>query len=149
MRLTHFRSDEDENLADVGYGCSQILPILVAGFSRPKGTTLVIEQPELHLHPKAQAELGTFLFDLWKRNMQLFIETHSEHLLLRLQSHIASGELHPSEVMVYYVYTDQNKKKDAKLLPIGSDGIFMQEWPEGFFPERLREAKRLAGLSIK
>lgn len=150
LRLTHFRSGEDENLADVGYGCSQILPILVAGFSRPTGSTLVMEQPELHLHPKAQAELGTFLCRLKERNLQLFVETHSEHLLLRLQSHIASGDLSPDDVAVYYVYTDKrDQKKCVKMLPIGRDGIFLEEWPEGFFPERLREAKKLAGLSVK
>jgi len=150
LRLTHFRSGEDENIADVGYGCSQILPILVAGFSRPPGSTLVIEQPELHLHPKAQAELGTFLCSLKERNLQLLVETHSEHLLLRLQSHIASGHLSPDDVVVYYVDTDKkDRKKYAKMLPIGRDGIFLEEWPEGFFPERLRESKRLAGLLVK
>ncbi len=150
MLLTHFHSGETQNLADVGYGCSQILPILVAGFSRPAGSTFIVEQPELHLHPRAQAELGTFLYNLVKRNLQLLVETHSEHLLLRLLSHIASGELSPNDIAVYYVYADkEDRKKHVKRIPIGSDGMFKEEWPEGFFPERLREAKRLAGLSTR
>ncbi|MGA8849379.1 MAG: AAA family ATPase [Dehalococcoidia bacterium] len=147
IQVSHFRSGEYQNLADVGYGCSQILPILAAGFSRPSGSTLIVEQPELHLHPKAQAELGTFVLDVKERGLQVLIETHSEHLLLRLQSHVASGKLQPEDVAIYYVYTDKiERKKKAKLLPLGADGLFKEKWPEGFFPERLVEAKRIAGF---
>ncbi len=147
IQVSHFLSGEYENLADVGYGCSQILPILAAGFSRPSGSTLIIEQPELHLHPKAQAELGTFVLDVANRGLQLLIETHSEHLLLRLQSHVAAGKLRPEDVAVYYVYTDKvEHRKKARLLPLGNDGLFKEKWPEGFFPERLIEAKRIAGF---
>ena len=149
IRVVNYHSGESENLADVSYGCSQVLPILVAGLRAPEGGTLIIEQPEIHLHPKAQAELGSFLYDLSKRELQLFIETHSEHLLLRLQSHIAKGEIRAEDVSVYYVYGDtKEERKKAVYLPIGKDGIFVEEWPEGFFPERLREAKRLAGLTV-
>jgi predicted ATPase len=84
IRLMHPRSNESVNIADAGFGCSQILPVLVAGYFRPRNSILIIEQPEIHLHPKAQAELGTLLCDLHKRDIQLFIETHSEHLLIRL-----------------------------------------------------------------
>ncbi len=149
IQVGHFYSGELENLADVGYGCSQILPILVAGFNRPPGSTLIVEQPELHLHPRAQAELGTFVCDVKERGLQLLIETHSEHLLLRLQSHVASGRLRPEDVAVYYVYTDKvERRKKARLIPMGEDGLFKEKWPEGFFPERLVEAKRIAGFRV-
>jgi hypothetical protein len=74
-----------QNYADVGYGISQIMPILVAGYSMRRGRLLICEQPEIHLHPKAQAELGDFFFDLYKFGAQTIIETHSEHLIVRLQ----------------------------------------------------------------
>lgn len=149
IQVGHRYSGESQNLADVGYGCSQILPILVAGFNRPPGSTLIVEQPELHLHPRAQAELGTFILDVQERGLQVLIETHSEHLLLRLQSHVASGKLRPEDVAVYYVYTDKvAERKTVKRLQLGNDGLFKEKWPEGFFPERLIEAKRVAGFRI-
>ena len=132
----------------MGYGCSQILPILISGTTLPDDSALLIQQPEIHLHPRAQAGLGTFFKDLSKKNTQLFIETHSEHLLLRLQSHIAAGELDPNDVSVFYVYANEEGKKEAINLPINTKGIFTKEWPEGFFPERLNEAKRIAKASL-
>ena len=145
MRMSHFMTGEDENLADVGYGCSQILPILVAGFQRPKGSLLVLEQPEIHLHPKAQSEVGTFLLNVSNRDIQLIVETHSVHLLLRLQSHVAARDLAPSDINVFYVYGDPTTgEKRCEQLPLGQDGYFTKEWPHGFFLERLEEAERLA-----
>jgi len=147
IRLSNYDTNEDENLADVGYGCSQILPILCAGYSIGKDSVLIIEQPEIHLHPYAQAEVGSFLYEISKRNVQLFIETHSEHLLLRLQSHVASGELSPDDIAVYYIYSDP-KSKLYKRIPLSPDGFYTEEWPKGFFPERLEETKRVARFNV-
>lgn len=148
IRLYHYDTKEDENLADVGYGCSQILPILVSGYSIKSNSILMMEQPELHLHPKAQAEIGTFLLDVANRDVQIFVETHSEHLLLRLQSHVAAGDLSKDDISVFYVYSDREKRnKVCKLMPIGKDGFYTEKWPRGFFPERLEEAKRIAKYS--
>jgi len=150
IRLSHYNTSESENLADVGYGCSQILPILVSGFSIKPNSTLIIEQPEIHLHPKAQAEVGTFLYEVSKRNVQLLIETHSEHLLLRLQSHVASGDLKPNDISVFYVYSDPiTKEKKCKSIPLGRNGFYIQDWPQGFFPERLDEAKNIAKFAAR
>jgi len=147
--VKHIDTGEDENIADVGYGCSQILPILVAGYYLPSKSILIIAQPEIHLHPKAEAEVGTFLSEVIKRDIQIFVETHSEHMLLRLQSHVASGELSPQDVNVFYVYSDaQSRRKHCRRIPLGKDGFFLEEWPRGFFPERLEEAKRLAKFSV-
>jgi len=148
-RVTHFETGESENIADVGYGCSQILPILVAGYYLPSESILIVAEPEMHLHPKAQAEVGTFLCEVAKRGVQLFVETHSEHLLLRLQSRVASGELTPEDVNVFYIYPDeQQHKKIYHRIPLGEDGFFIEDWPGGFFPERLEEAKKLAKFSV-
>jgi predicted ATPase len=147
--VTHFDTSENENIADVGYGCSQILPILVAGYHRPSDSSLIIAEPEIHLHPKAEAEIGSFLYEVSKRKIQLFVETHSEHLILRLLSHVASGELSPQDVNVFCVFSDaQSGKKHCKRMSLRKDGFFEEEWPRGFFPERLEEAKRLAKFSV-
>jgi predicted ATPase len=115
-----------------------------------KGQILIVEQPEIHLHPKAQAELGSFFCDLSKRNIQTFIETHSEHLLLRIQSHIAIGDLNPEDVKVYYVFANKNTdRKEVEEIKLNKNGTFLTEWPEGFFPERLVEVKKIAKASLK
>ena len=150
--VENFYTGEEENLTDVGFGCSQILPVLVAGFHVREGGIFIVQEPEIHLHPKAQAELGSLFKVLHKRGIQLIIETHSEHLLLRLQSHVRKGDIKAKDVNVYYVdpAAKRRKKKGKTVtrIEIGEDGYFTKEWPRGFFPERLREAERLAGLSV-
>jgi len=149
IKVVHYATKENETLADVGYGCSQILPILIAGYFLDHNNTLLIAEPEIHLHPRAQAEVGSFLYEVSTRGIQLFIETHSEHLLLRLQSHIAEGNLNPEDVNVFYLYPEPDKeKKLIKQIPLGKDGFFTEPWPKGFFPERLEEAKRLARFAM-
>jgi hypothetical protein len=70
--------------------------------------------------------------------------------MLRLQSYVARGDIRPEDMNVYYVDpAGERKKKILTKIEIGEDGYFTQEWPKGFFPERLQEAKRLAGLSVK
>jgi len=70
IRVQHPISREYENLADVGQGNSQVLPVLVAGFSLTPASILMVEEPEIHLHPRAQAELGKFFFTLYHRGVQ-------------------------------------------------------------------------------
>ena len=148
--VSHIHTGEEVNIADAGFGISQILPILVAGYFIPSNSTFIIEEPEIHLHPKAQSEIGTFLQNVSANNVQILVETHSEHLLLRLQRHIASGDLSPQDVNVFYVYSEEKTKgKIKKLIPIGFDGYFAEEWPQGFFPERLIEAEQIAKQSYR
>ncbi len=144
--IEHPITEEKQNLADVGYGCSQVLPILVAGFNRLPGETLLVEQPEIHLHPKAQAELGDFFVQRALNGVQCIIETHSEHLLLRIQAAVASldNDLKASDVCVYYVHAPNNQGKILTRLKLRDDGIFVTDWPDGFFPERSEEVRRLA-----
>jgi predicted ATPase len=147
--VRNFYTGEEENLTDVGFGCSQILPVLIAGFNVGERGVFIVQEPEIHLHPKAQAELGSAFKVLYERGVQLIIETHSEHLMLRLQSYVARGDIKAKDVNVYYVDpAGKRKKKELIKIGIGEDGYFTKEWPKGFFPERLQEAKRLAGLSV-
>ena len=86
------------DLIDVGFGVSQVLPVLVQCFYAPRNSIIIMEQPEIHLHPSAQAALADVMIDVMQsrengadRNVQLIIETHSEHFLRRLQRRIAEG----------------------------------------------------------
>lgn len=145
--VQNYHTGEWENLVDVGFGCSQIIPVLIAGFNVGKDGIFMVEEPEIHLHPKAQAGLGSLFHEMYKRGIQLIIETHSEHMLLRIQSHIARGDIKVEDVNVFYIDpAGKGKKKMIHKIPIGKDGYFVEEWPKGFFPERLREAEKLAGL---
>lgn len=145
IRVQHPNSMEYQNFADVGYGNSQILPILVAGYNLEEQCTLLVEEPEIHLHPRAQAELGSFFYDMYKGGIQSIIETHSEHLVVRLQTLVAKGDINKDDVIFYYVYP-QNGKKIISSLTLDDLGKFTTEWPKGFFPERLSEAKQLAKI---
>ncbi|MFW9879665.1 MAG: DUF3696 domain-containing protein [Candidatus Thorarchaeota archaeon] len=150
IKLQHFKTGERENLADVGFGCSQVLPILIGGYNLRKDDIFIVEEPEIHLHPKAQSELGSFFYNLCEKGIQTFIETHSEHLLLRIQAHVAAGELNPNDIKIYYVYSNAiTRKKEVVEIVLDKHGRFLTQWPEGFFPERLIEAKKIAKASLK
>ena len=148
--FSNINSDIENNIADVGYGCSQVLPIIVSGNSLVEGSTFIVQEPEIHLHPKAQAELGTFFYNLTRKKIQTLIETHSEHLLLRLQAHVASkkSNLSPDDIKIFYI-SKENGKHEYKEIKLNKDGYFAEDWPKGFFPERYLEAKKIASKSLE
>lgn len=135
--LTDLLTGRRRNLADVGFGVSQVLPILVVLAEGAPDSLALIEQPELHLHPASQGELADVLIELASASGQtLLIETHSEHILLRLQRRVAEGSLSPQSVAVYL--TDSGVVKRAMLDDIGQlDTSF---FPEGFFEEEWEDA---------
>lgn len=145
VHLQHPDSQEYSNFADVGYGISQIIPVLVAGYNLPSNSTLIIEEPEIHLHPRAQAELGSYFFDLYKSKKQSLIETHSEHLILRLQQYVANGDINPKDIVFYYVHSE-DKNKTIKKFTLDELGRFKEPWPNGFFPDTLIEATKLSKI---
>ncbi len=154
IRVQHPVTDEYQNLADVGYGNSQVLPVLIGGFNLSPGSTYMVEEPEIHLHPRAQAALGDLFLELYQRGVQSIVETHSEHLVLRLQQYVASKLIPADHVLVYYVYAKEENengedRKKAKRLRLDDEGRFIDEWPEGFFPERLEEAKKLSRIRFQ
>lgn len=132
------KKQPEVTLADVGFGISQLLPFVVQSIVG-KNQIITIEQPEVHIHPKLQADLGDLLAESVKtRNNQFLIETHSEHLILRLQKLVRHGELRPEDLSVLYISRGE-KGSEVKRLRVDEDGDFIDEWPGGFFPERLKE----------
>lgn len=133
---------------DIGIGISQVLPVVVASVDT-KSDFVIIEQPELHIHPGLQVSLGDLFISQIQDGRKTFIlETHSEHLLLRLLRRIreTSDEelppdvngLSPDQVSVNYVEQREDAVRIRKLL-ISKDGDSLGEWPKGFFEERARE----------
>jgi predicted ATPase len=86
------------NIADVGFGVSQTLPVLVALLAAAPGQTVYLEQPEIHLHPRAQVELGHILVDAAQRGIRVIVETHSSLVLRAVQTDVAQGRIHPEDV---------------------------------------------------
>jgi len=100
----------DANLMDVGYGVSQVLPILVDCLTAPPSTFFLMQQPEVHLHPRAQAELGSFITSLtMSRQHQFAIETHSDHLIDRIRVEIRRKKLAPHLVSLLYFERDGSR----------------------------------------
>ncbi len=133
---------------DVGIGISQVLPVLVMAYGS-KGKLLAMEQPEIHLHPALQAELGDVFIEtaLGERKNTFILETHSEHLILRLMRRMRETHLQkdtglppvtPADVSVLYVEPD-GPRSIIREMPLNELGELVKSWPGGFFEEGLRE----------
>ncbi len=136
------------DLPDVGFGISQVLPVIVQCYYAPAGSILFIEQPELHLHPRAQAHLADLFIDVLmsredgkNRNVQLIIETHSEHFLYRLQRRIAEASpersLSSDQVSAYFAQTTGSGPK-LEPLRIDEYGTILN-WPDAFFGDGMTD----------
>jgi len=125
---------------DVGEGITQVLPILVACLDSDNAM-IAIEQPELHLHPKQQAELGDLLIEsTMQHNKRLFIETHSEHLILRLLRRIRESNNNTNKVFTVeglsVLYIEQkNGQVEVFNMEVDDKGEFLTSWPDTFFEQ--------------
>ena len=137
-------------LTDVGFGISQVLPVLVLAFYAPRGSTVILEQPELHLHPSVQSKLADVIIEAAAlRDIQFIIESHSEHFLIRLQRRIAEGTLQANDAALYFC---ERRGSSSKVTPLEMDEFGnIKNWPAGFFGDAFadREAAVRAGLARK
>lgn len=130
--VTKHKGGPEVRLMDVGFGVSQVLPVLIACYFAPEGSILILEQPEAHLHPKVQSELADLLIDVVKnRNIQIILESHSENLLLRLMRRIAEGQV-PAKDMVLYSCDISDGVSNIEKLEIDEYGN-ISNWPQEFF----------------
>ena len=139
LQLTDLRTSIPVSLADVGYGISQLLPIVTEAMVR-HGGPLLVEQPELHLHPRLQGSLAQLLARA-SQDRQIIAETHSESMILRLQKLIRLSKLDPDHLSVIYVGSDDRSGSGSWVehIRFGESGQMLQEWPDGFFEERLED----------
>ena len=129
------------NIADVGIGVSQVLPVLVALLVAKPGQLVYIEQPELHLHPRAQAALANILADAAKRGVRVVIETHSELLLLAVQSLVAERQLSPDLVKLHWFTRGDDGMTKVSSADLDEAGAF-GDFPEDFSDVSLKLESR-------
>jgi predicted ATPase len=135
-------------ITDVGFGVSQILPVITLCYYVPNGSTLLIEQPEIHLHPSVQAGLADVFIDaVEKKNIQIILESHSEHLLRRLQRRIAEEKFTGQSAALYFC--DRNNGESAlKKLDLDAFGK-IRNWPKGFFGDEMAEMAAMSEAVMK
>ncbi len=149
-------------LTDVGFGVSQVLPVIVEALYVPRRSIVIFEQPEIHLHPRVQADLADLFVDAIRarengepRDCQFIVESHSEHFLRRLQRRIAEEELSADDAALYFVHTDGASAR-LEALKVDLFGNILN-WPDGFFGDEMgdlvarseAQARRTAKVSEK
>ena len=130
--VKQYKNGPEVPLTDVGFGVSQVLPLLTQCYHVPENSILIFEQPEAHLHPKVQSDLADILIDVVKnRNVQIILESHSEHLLNRLQRRIAEEHITAEDTAFYFCQINIGTSKIERLKVDEYGNI--SNWPQDFF----------------
>ncbi|MCG9126293.1 DUF3696 domain-containing protein [Candidatus Poribacteria bacterium] len=132
FRVKKSRNSSEVLITDVGFGVSQLLPVLVLCYYVPENTTIILEQPEIHLHPKVQSDLADVLIDVVKnRKVQIILESHSALLLHRLQRRIAEEQIDPKDTALYFCQINDGTSEIDRL-KVDEYGNILN-WPQDFF----------------
>ena len=130
--VRNYKGSPEVRLTDVGFGVSQVLPVLILCYYVPEGSILILEQPEAHLHPKVQSELADLLVEVVKeRQLQIILESHSEHLILRLMRRIAEERISVDDTAFYFCEMNEGVSEIERLNVDDYGNI--TNWPQNFF----------------
>lgn len=143
-------TERPRDLTHVGVGVSQVLPILVTSLLSESDTTLIFEQPELHLHPKVQTRLADFFLSITQLGKQCVLETHSEYLINRIRLRVAEAtEPNPwvKATKMYFVERPSEGSifQEVKINEYGA----VMDWPEGFFDQSQEEAEKILLAAVR
>lgn len=143
LRIKIDAGGQFQDLTNVGVGVSQVLPIVVTCLLSPPGSTIIVEQPELHLHPAVQAKLADFFISLMLTGKQCIIETHGEHLVERLRFRVAQDRsdkvLNSTKIYFFERKEGATKFRDIKLNRYGA----IEDWPDDFFDQSQKESEHI------
>jgi len=128
----------------VGFGLTQVLPIVIAALSAAKDSLLLIENPEVHLHPAGQALMGEFLADVARTGVQVIIETHSDHILNGIRRSVRAKRLMPEQVTLHFFRPRSINQTQVISPELDSSGN-IDVWPEGFFDQFDKDMNYFAG----
>ncbi len=148
--VRQYKGGPEVRLTDVGFGVSQVLPVLVLCYYVPEGSILILEQPEAHLHPKVQSELADLLIEVVKnRQLQIILESHSEHLLIRLMRRIAEEQISANDTAFYFCEMKEGVSEIERLNVDDYGNI--TNWPQNFFGDEMGDlaAKTKAEMKRK
>ena len=136
VRVQKTSSSPPVTLVDMGYGLTQFLPVLVLCYYAPAGSTLILEQPGIHLHPKVQSQLADLLIEVvTEKKLQILVESHSEHLLNRLQRRIAEEKISANQTALYFCRNDEGISNIEQLEMDEFGNI--KNWPPKFFGDEM------------
>jgi AAA15 family ATPase/GTPase len=151
VRVRRTAKSPEVLITDVGFGVSQILPVLVLCYYVPEGSTIIFEQPEIHLHPSVQAGLADVFIDVIKtRNVQIILESHSEHLLRRLQRRIAEEhkDMTAEDAALYFCSIDDTGTSKLTELELDTYGS-INNWPQGFFGDEMGDLVAMTEAAMR
>ena len=133
---------------NTGFGLTQVLPLVVAALSAGRGDLLLIENPEVHLHPSGQAAMGEFLAEVAAAGVQVLIETHSDHILNGVRRAVKKGLLPPDEAVLHFFRprdeSEEHERPQVESPTIDAAGS-VDAWPEGFFDQFDKDMNYFAG----
>nr|VFJ42913.1 MAG: Predicted ATPase [Candidatus Kentron sp. FM]VFJ43546.1 MAG: Predicted ATPase [Candidatus Kentron sp. FM]VFK05590.1 MAG: Predicted ATPase [Candidatus Kentron sp. FM] len=141
------RTSDDTNFhrpVHAGFGLTQVLPIVIAAVSADKGDILLIENPEVHLHPAGQAFMGQFLVDVARAGIQVIVETHSDHVLNGIRRWVKAGRIAPEQVALHFFRARSEDGAQVTSPQLNRSGS-LDAWPEGFFDQFDKDVNYLAG----
>jgi predicted ATPase len=143
-----YKGGPEVRLTEVGFGVSQVLPVLILCYYVPEGSILILEQPEAHLHPKVQSELADLLIEVVKnRKLQIILESHSEHLLIRLMRRIAEEQISAADTAFYFCQMNEGTSGIDKLNVDEYGNI--RNWPQNFFGDEMGDLAAKAKAEMK
>lgn len=149
LKLQDRRTKSETALTDLGFGLSQVLPLIVQALHGEPRSMLIAEQPEIHLNPRLQSVLADLFVSAISRRRRVIVETHSEHFLLRLRRLIAEGKLDSDLVGLYYVEKSGLSSRVRHVMIDGRGHIDPEAWPKGFFEEALDQSLGLAEAQVE
>lgn len=129
-----------KSIVDLGFGVSQILPVLVMGLLGGRDGLQLYEQPEIHVHPAIQAQLADFFMSIAKSGRQVLLETHSEHIINRIRTRILEEKVRQDEISILFLGKDSKYNSTFEKIKFRGDGQ-IANWPPGFFDTHIGEVK--------
>lgn len=129
---------------NVGFGLTQVLPIIVGALAAKEADLLLIENPEVHLHPAGQALMGQFLVEVAAAGVQVIVESHSDHVLNGIRRAVKAGRLKAGHVALHF-FKPRTDGADQVVTPLMDDTGKIDHWPTGFFDQFDRDLNYFAG----